>query len=309
MPTPLPIPDFGDSSPNFFLAGAPRCGTSSLFAYLRQHPDVFLPEDKLKEPNFFMPQGFVNNHLLDTQGYVDMFAGQGDKRRRGEASVMYLYCPETPETLKALGDDVKILFNLRDPVDFVFSLYHMMHSLGYEDAPTLRDALALGPQRDRGEMIPQCTHWPLATRYRYVARFSPHIKRWLDVFGRDRVKIVLIDDLHQAPERVCQETFEFLDLDPSFKPVARQYNSTEVQRVKGFVRRHPSLQWLASRMSSDMRVRLASMLATATRQKTNRNDENADVREKLRVELDDEIVALQDIIGRDLSHWRSKAHA
>src|SRR5260370_18774468 len=90
--------DMEIKSPDFFIVGAPRCGTTALYSYLRQHPDVFLPE--YKEPHYFNTDMASGGAIRDKEKYLALFATAQDKQRVGEASVYYLSSPIPPQAIK-----------------------------------------------------------------------------------------------------------------------------------------------------------------------------------------------------------------
>src|SRR5260370_118878 len=90
--------DMEIKSPDFFIVGAPRCGTTALYSYLRQHPDVFLPE--YKEPHYFNTDMESGGAIRDQEKYLALFAPAKDKKRIGEASVYYLSSEIAPPTIK-----------------------------------------------------------------------------------------------------------------------------------------------------------------------------------------------------------------
>src|SRR5262249_28411890 len=106
--------------PKFFIVGAAKSGTTSLYAYLRQHPEIYMPERK--EPCYFIAwKGGVQSR----QAYEGLFSKANPQQRIGEASTPYLYDPEAPQKIKALVPDAQILMILRNPAEAAFSLWRM----------------------------------------------------------------------------------------------------------------------------------------------------------------------------------------
>src|SRR6266446_2704827 len=107
--------------PNFFIVGAPRCGTTALYSYLRQHPDVFLPE--YKEPHYFNTDMNSGGAIRKEKDYLAQFSGAQNQPRIGEASVYYLSSVAAPEQIKSFCPTAKIIIMLRNPVDTVDALH------------------------------------------------------------------------------------------------------------------------------------------------------------------------------------------
>jgi hypothetical protein len=130
--------------PNFFIVGAAKAGTSSLYQYLRQHSQVYLSYP-VKEPNFFAFDGeIIKFNGLHTQAetlpdsltslvaYEELFKDSMNYPARGEASTLYLYCPGTAERIRSLVPDAKLIVVLRQPADRAYSHYIMMVRSGRE---------------------------------------------------------------------------------------------------------------------------------------------------------------------------------
>src|SRR6188508_1581564 len=132
--------------PNFFIVGAPKAGTTSLYYYLKRHPEVFM--SPIKEPNFFAYEETIKQNLYHKEKgvgtleeYKDLFAeANGRHKAIGEASVSYLFYPPVPERIKQMVPDAKIIISLRNPVDRALSHYYMEYKLGYVNVP-LEDIL------------------------------------------------------------------------------------------------------------------------------------------------------------------------
>src|SRR5437667_5641216 len=101
--------------PNFFIVGAPRCGTTALYTYLRQHPDIFLPETK--EPHYFNRDMNSGGAIRDHKEYLSLFAGAQGRARVGEASVYYLSSAYAAREISKVCPGAKIIVMLRNPVD------------------------------------------------------------------------------------------------------------------------------------------------------------------------------------------------
>jgi len=120
--------------PNFFIVGAPRAGTTSLYFYLKQVPEVYL--SPVKEPNYFSVKIIPDDHYLlpirNKKNYLKLFEKVKDEKAIGEASPSYLEDPETPYLISQDVSDARIIAILRDPVERAFSHYLMMVSQGFE---------------------------------------------------------------------------------------------------------------------------------------------------------------------------------
>lgn len=208
--------------PDLFIVGAPKCGTTTLYAWLRGHPDVFM--SVRKEPRFFSPDmdsgseqdGLYFVRSLDD--YMALFAGARDERRVGEASATYLYSTEAPRLICEFQPDARIVVALRDPVEMMYSL-HMQHVAAMaEDIDDFAEALAAEERRAAGDGLPGGPFSRFAWRYRDRARFAGQLERWYEAFGRERVHVVILDDLIADSRATFRRLLEFLEVDPHYVP-------------------------------------------------------------------------------------------
>jgi Sulfotransferase family len=206
--------------PNFVVIGAPKCGTTSLHYYLSQHPEVYVP--KRKELHYFsyahmhrFAAGPGDAHILKPlcatrQAYERHYEKVGKESAVGDISPSYLYYAEVSERIKTELGHPKIIVVLRDPIDKAFSQY--MH-LVRDNRETLSfyDALMAEKRHERDG-------WAALWRYSESSLYAAKLKRYLDDFGADQVKILLFAELSRNPQAVLRDIFHFLDIDPNFHP-------------------------------------------------------------------------------------------
>src|SRR5689334_11885254 len=166
--------------PNFLLIGAAKAGTSSVFAYLGQHPDVFI--SPTKEPNFFAlagqdvhfagPGDSIVNRVSITRldEYEALFKSAGKGMAVGEASTLYLYNPGTAEAIRRLIPDARVLAILRDPAERAYSSYLHMRRDGREPVARFEDALAEEDARVHN-------HWEHLWHYSRLGFYYAQLKR------------------------------------------------------------------------------------------------------------------------------------
>ncbi len=189
------------SLPTFVNVGAQKCGTSSLSATLRQHPQIFM--SRPKELHFF-------DNRFDRG--VDWYAEQFTPRRRqlasGEGSPSYLYHPQAPRRIAETLPETQLIVMLRDPAKRAYSHYWHTQRLGaetvdFETALTVEpERIATGKPSDRG-------------RYSYVDRghYLPQLQNLESLVGRDRLLVILLDDLVEDRVATLERTFGFLGVD------------------------------------------------------------------------------------------------
>src|SRR5262245_29668254 len=108
--------------PDFFIVGAPKCGTTAIFEYLAPHPEVFLAP---KEPHFF-GSDIRSIRQVNEAEYLKLFGSAENELRLGDASVFYFYSNVAPQEIREFSPDARIIISLRNPVDMVYSLHSQL---------------------------------------------------------------------------------------------------------------------------------------------------------------------------------------
>jgi hypothetical protein len=287
--------------PNFLIAGAARSGTTSLYRWLSQHPDVFMSENK--EPSFFVDTyGFS-----DWNAYLALFERGRGKKAVGEASTPYMSAPESAAWIRRVLGDVKIIILLRNPIERAWSLYSWMVMEGYEWLPTLERALAEEEGRFSDAAFyrrnPQY-FW----NYMYF-RSGLYHDRVLDYFaqfGRDLVRLYLFDDLVNSPRAVYADVCKFLDLDAAFEPSLIAENASNVPRSIGLQYRLRRL-WRTASARPDGRPGLTRSLIGALMAANVRRGRRARMDtityDALKTRYAAEVRRLSRLIDRHCHHW------
>jgi Sulfotransferase family len=188
--------------PNLFLVGVGKGGTSSLWDHLAQHPEIYM--SPLKEPHFFIKRPEIE----DEAAYLRLFAGAGDERYVGEASISYFWDPVSPAAIRRASPDAKAIVILRDPVERAHSHYWHAVRAGRETRSFLE---ALEDEfQDRRPVMGGRRVEPYARRGSYVGPLG----RYLDAFGEDLI-VLFFEALVADPRRELRRLFELLELDPA----------------------------------------------------------------------------------------------
>ena len=176
--------------PNLFLVGAAKAGTTSLYAELARHPEIYM--SPMKEPHFFSriepaaQLGGFFPHVSDEDEYLALFEGAGDEPVVGEASTSYLWDPPRPPSgSREAVPEAKILIVLRDPVERAYSHYRNDVREGMERRSFL-EALAAEQRDGPGG-------WGVSSLYMDCGRYAEQLTRYVDRFG-DRVKVLFFED-------------------------------------------------------------------------------------------------------------------
>jgi hypothetical protein len=298
--------------PNFFIIGAQKAGTTSLYHYLRQHPQVYM--SPVKEPFFFNheigPDGRVvkesfggpgrsrNPKFADLEEYRALFEGVKEELAVGEASVLYIYVPGTAERIERYAPGAKAIALLRDPAERAYSAFKYALRIGAEPLADFARALREEEGRVRD-------NWHYALHYRSRGFYHAQLGRYYEMFGRERVGVWLYEDLKEDPVGVSQSVFRFLGVDDSFVPDASlRHNPASVP--KGEAAR------LAIRFMNTMLPAVRKVVPSAYKVRRLVNtwiltEESPPLDPGVRAELiegyREDVLKLEELIGRDLSAW------
>ena len=188
--------------PNFFIVGAARSGTTSLYEYLKDVPEVFM--SPVKEPNYFNPS--VDDDLflskpIRGKKYHDLFKNVKDEKVIGEASPTYLWDPKTPKLIHDVIPHARIIISLRDPIKRAFSEYLLLLGLGSEKGSFLETIRRSIQDEDYS-----------SNRIIQNGLYFEQVKRYLDIFGPNQVKILIFEELVQDTWKLVKEVLDFLDI-------------------------------------------------------------------------------------------------
>jgi hypothetical protein len=295
--------------PNCFLVGAPKCGTTALYDVLRRHPAVFLPA--CKEPHFFGSDLAGRWFVRDRAAYTALFAGAARTGVRcvGDASVFYLYSRRAAREIAAACPDARIVVALRDPVTVMHALHAQLYYNGNEDIADFGAALDAEPMRRRTRQAPNANYPPDVLWYREVARFADQVERYLDVFGRQHVHVVLHDDLVGCAGPTLRALLRFLDLDEAPALGLRTVNAAKGVRSARLHRLLMSPPARARRVvcrvvPGSARAGIVRAIQAANTRRGRRAPLDPLLRARLRAEFAPQVERLGVLIGRDLSAWK-----
>jgi Sulfotransferase family len=205
------------------VVGAPRCGTTSLASFIRNHPDVCF--SSVKEPHFFSQYDLTGLSSGEVRGRINdrylsrYFAhASADHALLAEASVTYLYTPERMAPILQRWPDAKFVIAVRDPLEMLPSLHRRLMYLGDETETDFGKAWALSSERAQGRSIPRTCVDPRWLRYDQAGRLGTHVENFFRAVGRERCMVVVFDDLAANPAALHRQLTDFLGLAPQDAP-------------------------------------------------------------------------------------------
>lgn len=232
-------------TPNLFIVGQPKSGTSAVFSFLRQHPQI--SPCVTKEPSFFCSDlrsqyFYLSKQQRTLDNYLRLFS-PGDYRYWLEGSTAYLYSKQAAQNIYDFNPAAKIIMLLREPADFLFT-YHkqlLRNSCPFETETSLARALALEPMRKSGRNVPAEVFDPAFLYYSERLAYTEHIKRFQALFPAHQIKIFLYDDFKRDNQAVMAELWQWLSLPvPEHLTLGQVNSQVEVRsrRMKQFLDKH-----------------------------------------------------------------------
>jgi hypothetical protein len=272
--------------PNFIVIGAMKAGTTSLHAYLGDHPDVFVSEPK--ELHFFVES---RNWTKGLDWYFDHFAESGSFAARGETSVTYSKCSEFPGVARRMSSvlpDVRIVYVVRDPIDRMRSHYLHDVAAGVEHLPI---------------------HEALLTRPKYVeaSSYGLQLAQYLECFDRDRIHVLSSESLRDRPSDTLSALFRFLEVRPEWVPTSEYALHTTLEKTEPIpaVRRlrGSALARVAATLPRDLRTRVRRTVPRRPVQ-TDQATITDELRSALVERLRDDMTRLQSEFPAVAEPWR-----
>lgn len=291
------------SIPDFFIAGAPKCGTTALYEYLRGHPQVFMP--RRKEPHFFCSDLQAPYYVRDPGQYRALFDGAQPGQRVGEASVWYLYSERAAAEIQAAAPGAQFIVMLRNPVEMVYS-YHSQRLFNHtEDVADFDAALALEDERRHGRRLPARLDHVHGLMYTSIARYGAQLERLFAHVDRERVLVLLYDDFRARTGEVFAQVLRFLAIDEAYRPELQVVNANGRVRSSALFsllhRPPPSVRAAVSALvPRPLRYRVRSRLVAMNVVREKRPPVSPAAAAFLRDAYRDDVARLGTLLGRDL---------
>ena len=289
--------------PDFFIVGAPKCGTTALDFHLSKHPEIFMAK---KELHYFGTDlGMIQEELTEEK-YLSFFNEAADKQIKGESSVWYLYSKKAAEEIMTFNPYAKIIILLRKPTEMIPSLHSQYVYNGIENLKDFKKAF----EYDLNNEAKPCSLFNIRPKYIDSTMYNEQVQRFLNVFDAKNVLIVLHDDLSSNFNQIYIRTLQFLGAsNTSFLPLEQQINARKEvknvklhqmskqppRKIKSIFRtvvpskkvRHSIMKWVEERNVTEQ---IPEGISTATKHKI--------------IELTKQDTrALEKLLNKDLSSW------
>jgi Sulfotransferase domain len=297
--------------PNFFIVGAPKCGTTALSEYLRDNPSVFM--SRPKEPHWFSSDFdyYANREDPTLDGYLRLFDGATERHLAvGEASVWYLYSVAALPAIVAFDPTARVIAMVRNPVDMVPSLHSQLLYTLDEDEPNVELAWRLQAERARGERLPGTCRVPAFLQYGAACSLGAQVERAMSTVSKENLRVIPFDEFARDTRRVYTETLEFLGVPDDGRVDFPRVNANKQHRYGwlGRVSQRPPAPLVAAargikRVARVERLNVLPRIKERNRRVADRAQVDPAFRRMLAEHFRPDVEHLGRLIDRDLSHW------
>ncbi len=289
------------NKPNFFIIGAPKCGTTALATYLKEHPQIFFSDPK--EPHYFNDD-FANRHTTSLKTYLNYFNHALDSHLAiGEGSVLYLGSSTAVSNILTFQPKAKFIVMLRNPVEMVYSWHSQaVYSLG-EEVSDFESAWQLQENRRRGRELPKYCREPKLLQYGEMCLLGEQLNRLFASVDPNLVKVIFFQDFAADSKKVYEGVLSFLNLESDNRQTFEKINSNKV--FKFFLAELLRKRMIAvkQRMGIQIRFGILDFINTINTRVSKRKPLPDAFKEELKAYFADDIQLLSRLTARDLSSW------
>ena len=295
------------NKPNFFIIGAPKCGTTSLSEYLRTHPNVFFTRPK--EPRYFAND--IYRPLTEFEDYVALFNKVSENHLAiGEGSAIYLISKVAIGNIKEFAPGAKLIAMIRNPIQMIPSLHSQLLISLNENEEDFEKAWGLQESRREGKNIPKTCRTPIFLQYAYVGRLGSQLERLFQTYDRKLVKVIIFDDFVKSTKNVYEDTLAFLGLPSDGKGEFPKFRANKISRsqtVSRFVRRPPkplkSVYFKTKKFFNLGTLGLFRRIKSMNSKEAKRKTVSQEMKQELVETFREDILLMSDLLDRDLTHW------
>ncbi|MBM3903895.1 MAG: sulfotransferase [Thaumarchaeota archaeon] len=281
--------------PNFFIVGAPKSATTNMSYYLKQHPQVFMPENL--EPYYFarldIPENYQREIISDKKKYLDLYKKATNHKAAGESSPVYLYCPHAAEDIRTQFPNSRIIISLRNPIEITDSQYYSLKFMKFNASRSFDEILDVDEKQiERDEFH--------IDNLLIAGFYTKHIKRFQKIFPEDRIKIVIFEEYIKNIIPTINSILKFLDINES---------TIFSEQPKGAFREPRNSITKSLLENSVFRKIVQKTIPTVPRQKvgerffvkeSQKPSMNKYQRERLKKIFQQDVKDLEDLLGRKL---------
>ena len=290
---------------DFFVIGVARGGTTSLYNYLQQHPEVFLP--RVKECNYFSKVESLDKEVyLDPEAekeyhmkiinsevvYDQLFLGAKANQKKGEVSPSYMWDTTTAKRIYDYHKEAKLIVTLRNPIERAYSHYLMHYHTGYDKAPSFEESL----NSERNGI------WGGGNMYLEMGRYHSQLKAYFAMFHGDQIKVVVTEEWTRNSAKSMDDIFDFLEVSTFEGDLSEEtFNASKQIKNKGL---------LNVLRSEKIKKSLSKILPEKAREKIKeqlfykeapKQEMDSEIYNRLKDYFKEDVKQTEELIGMDLS--------
>jgi hypothetical protein len=286
--------------PTFFIAGAPKCGTTSLAAWLDGHPNVFM--SPIKEPDFFNTD---DRRRVTTLGaYENLFREATNHHSAvGEASAWYLSSSNAVRNIPNYQPEARFIVMVRNPVEMAPAVHAELLFWGHENVHDFRAAWDLQAERRQGRRLPGLSWARRRFLYGEICALGAQLERMLSAVPASRVLTVVLDDLAVDPRHEYLRVLRFLAVDDDSRVEFPVHNTAKTLRWPGLTRAMFAIVQIKRRMGIELGLNLWNRVSDLNKIEAPRTPLSAKTVAILREYFASDVELLSQLLGRDLRYW------
>lgn len=292
----------------FYIAGYPKCGTTSLYAYLSDHPDVFLPE--LKEPHFFTADRPGARVIKNESDYLALYKNAEPSQLKGDASASVIHSDVALDHILMRYPKAKFIVMLREPVSAVRSFHgEMLHNLN-ENVADFEKAWRLQPMRLHGKAIPDTCREPQFLQYERVFRYREQLPEFFLKVSEEKRLVLIFEEFFVDPRAGYLQVLDFLGLDDDGRRDFGVTNSARRHRLRWIAEVHKKIVdgngWLyrsSKAILSRMDVHPSHILTRFNRKPGGKSAISPEFDLELRQHFSKDIETVERYLRRDMTLW------
>ncbi len=297
-----------EKKPNLFIVGNPKSGTTALYHFLKQHPDIYMSpikesgyfcKDFHRESDKFHGKKKFYNYRTEKK-YLELFDSKKEKII-GEATPSYLYSEVAAGEIYKFNKHAKIIILLRNPIDYIYSLYNHNRRNFAEDARDLETALKLEKERKKSKRVPKYAKLPSILFYFDRIKYANQVRRFLNFFGNN-VKIIIYEDFKKDNKKTYNEIVDFLKVSSNFKPNFKLHHQNTTNRLN-WLRKliyHPSLVKVFGSLPPSIHAILSKKFRELTSKPAQKVNLSKTTKENIKKSIINEVRKIDTLLNTDL---------
>ena len=283
---------------DFFIVGAPKAGTTSLYHYLNEHSEIEMSSQK--EPDFFSDQSlqkqklYYDKNRIDTLEKYNSLFEREDVILRGDSSVSYLFYEDVPHKIITYNPDAKIIIMLRNPIDRAFSHYLMDYSLGLI-SESFETIIQKQSKHKNANLFYQ--------QYIQVSEYTKQIKRYLEVFSMDNIHFIDYEDFKNDTSDVVNSVFLFLGVNDDFQPYLKKKYNTYTAPKNSLIRYVYSFVAFRKMVANILSKNLTKTIRNLLFRSDKKPQLTELTRNFLKKHFESDVRELSELLNKDFTKW------